>query len=283
MTGRNGYIESDECSNVFTKEMENSMSGLSINKLVTVVFLSLSIVASLQAFAQDKPLLSDAIRKAIDSQGVEAAKKHFAELDESQGDSYNIDMQGISELTNAYVQAGNMEAAGAVSEISAPFLQGMIIKSLNQYAPELSKQVAEQQAEKEQQAKDSEEERKSQEQEQIVNFQGEPRKDLERFVGLYGDPAETNPNRKLWVTVSCDGYLVVGALWGDASPWWMRSAGDNVFTYQDSFSKLRIKFETGANGKAVRMIHDLEHMKSPMELLGPLPADWDPCVERPKR
>jgi len=260
------------------------MSGLTINKLVTAVFLSLSIVLSGYVFAQDKPLLSDAIRKAIDNQGVEAAKRHFAELDESRRDSYNIDVQGISELTNKYVQGGNMEAAGAVSEISAPFLQGIIIKSLNQYAPELSKQMAEQQqAEKEQQATDREEEQKPRERKQIVNFQGESRQDLGRFVGLYGDPAERNPNRRLWVTVSCDGYLVVGTLWGDASPWWMRSAGDNVFTYQDSFSKLRLEFATEANGKTVRMIHDLEHMKSPLERLGPLPEDWDPCVERPKR
>lgn len=260
------------------------MSRLSTNKFVTAVFLSFCIALSVHVSAQDKPLLSDVIRKAIDTQGVEAAKKHFAELDESQRDNYNIDVQGISELTNAYVQAGNMGAAGAVSEISAPFLQGMIIKSLNQYAPGLSEQMAEQQqAEKEEQAKDREEERKRQEQEQIVNLQGEPRKDLERFVGLYGDPAESDENHRLWVTVSCDGYLVVGALWGDASPWWMKSAGDNIFTYQDSFSKLRLEFATEANGKAVSMTHDLEHMKSPLERLGPLPEDWDPCVERPKR
>ncbi len=144
--------------------------------------------------------------------------------------------------------------------------------------------MAEQQrAEKEQREKNREEERKRLQQERVINSQGEPRNDLERFTGLYGDPAESNQSRKLWVTVSCDGYLVSGALGGDASPWWIKSAGDKVFTYSDSFSKIRMEFETDTNGNAVRMIHDLEHLKSPLERLGPLPDNWDPCLERPKR
>ena len=107
--------------------------------------------------------------------------------------------------------------------------------------------------------------------------------DLERFTGLYGDPAESNENRKLWVMTSCDGQLVSGALWGGAAAWWMKSGGDNVFTYEDSFSKIRMEFETDKDGKAIRMIHDLSAIKTPLEWLGPIPADWDPCVERPKR
>lgn len=109
------------------------------------------------------------------------------------------------------------------------------------------------------------------------------RDDLERFTGLYGDPEEKNEYRKLWVMVSCDGYLVSGALWGDVAPWWMTSEADNIFTYADSFFQLRFEFETDENGNAVKMIHDLEWMKSPLERAGPLPDDWDPCIERPKR
>jgi len=107
--------------------------------------------------------------------------------------------------------------------------------------------------------------------------------DLERFTGLYGDPEESNEYRKLWVMVSCDGQLVSGALWGDAAPWWMESEGDNVFTYADSFFKLRMDFETDEYGKTFRMNHDLSFLKTPLERLGPIPDDWDPCVERPKR
>jgi len=247
-------------------------------------FLLVCIALFNTASAQEKPLLSEAIRQAIDTKGVKAAKEQFAEPGQAQMERYTVDMQRISELTNAYVQAGNMEAASAVSEIVAPFLQDMISKSINQHSPELSQKMAEQQrAEKEQRAKNREENQERQQKEQITNFQGEPRNDLERFIGLYGDPAESNPNRKLWVTVSCDGYLVSGALWGDVSPWWMKSAGDKVFTYQDSFSKLKMEFETDVNGKAVKMMHDLEFMKSPLEWVGPLPDDWDPCLERPKR
>lgn len=252
-----------------------------ITKIVTL-FLLFSMVLFNSAAAQDKPLLSEAIHKAIDTKGIEAAKKQFTDMDKSQRDSYNIDMQGISELTNEYVQDGNMEAAAAISEISAPFMQDMITKSMNQYSPEMSKKMKEQQEEaKELKAKEREEERKRQRQEKIVKFEGQPRNDLERFTGLYGDP--NDPNRKLWVTVSCDGYLVSGAMWGDASPWWMKSEGDHVFTYQDSFNKLRMEFKTDADGKAVRMKHDLEYMKSPLKRLGPLPNTFDPCLERRER
>ena len=259
------------------------MNHLSTTKLTVALFLLFCFALFNTAAAQDKPLLSETIRKAIDTKGIEAAKKQFAAMDQSQRDKYNIDMQGISELTNTYVQASNMEAAGAVSEISAPFLQDMISKSLNQYSPGLSEKIAEQQrTEKEQQAKEQKEQERSQ-QENIVKYEGEPRKDLERFTGLYGDPEGSDPNHKLWVTVSCDGYLVSGAMWGDVAPWWMKSTGDKVFTYQDSFSKLKMEFETDGSGKAVKMKHDLEYLKSPLERVGPLPDDFEPCMERPKR
>ncbi len=104
------------------------MNFSSTTKLTATLFLLFCIALFNSALAQDKPLLSEAIRKAIDTKGIEAAKKQFVELDQSQRDSYDIDMQGISELTSAYVQSGNMEAASAVSEIASPFLQNMIIQ-----------------------------------------------------------------------------------------------------------------------------------------------------------
>jgi len=106
---------------------------------------------------------------------------------------------------------------------------------------------------------------------------------FERLTGLYGDPEESNENRKLWVMVSCDGQLVSGALWGGAAAWWMKSESDNVFTYEDSFSSVKMEFETDENGKAIRMNHDLSAIKTPLERLGPIPDDWDPCLERPRR
>jgi len=83
--------------------------------------------------------------------------------------------------------------------------------------------------------------------------------------------------------VSCDNYLVVGALWGDATHWWMKSDSDNEFSYSDSHTSLKIEFVTDASGNATKMIHDLSYLNTPLEKLGPIPDDWDPCLERPKR
>ena len=107
--------------------------------------------------------------------------------------------------------------------------------------------------------------------------------DLQRFTGLYGDPEEKNENRRLWVMVSCDGHLVAGALWGDVAPWWLKEEAGNIFTYEDSFFKLRLEFETDNEGNVVGMNHDLTGMKKPLNYLAPIPEDWDPCLERPKR
>jgi hypothetical protein len=263
------------------------MNYLSAKKFTFFLFLFFCTAFLNTVIAQDKPLLSEEIRKAIDTQGIEGAKKQFAEPNQTLLDKYNIDMQGISTVTNAYVQAGKMDEAGAVAEISSPFLQYVITSTLQQHSPELAQQLAEQQRlakeKKEKGYAEKEKHQQEQEQQQIVNFQGQPRDDLERFKGLYGDPEGKDQTRKLWVTVSCDGYLVSGAMWGDVAPWWMKSTDDNVFTYQDSFNKLRMEFETDANGKAVSMKHDLKSLKSPLERVGPLPDDLEPCLERSKR
>ena len=233
--------------------------------------------------AQDKPLLSEAIREVIDTQGIEAAKKHFAEQYELQKDAYEIDMKGIAELTNSYVEAGNHDAAGVIMEITLPFMQTMYTNQMSGQSNEMAQQLEEmERAEKEKQKGISEEEQLSQDDNNAFD-QGEARNDLERFTGLYGDPEEKNENRKLWVMISCDGYLVSGALWGDASPWWMKTEGNKSFSYADSFVKLKMEFETDANGKAVRMVHDLSYMKTPLERLGPVPDDWEPCLEPPER
>jgi len=118
---------------------------------------------------------------------------------------------------------------------------------------------------------------------QDMEMKSEENNELEKLTGLYGDPEESNENRRLWVMLSCDGQLVSGALWGGAAAWWMKSEGENVFTYEDSFSKVRMEFEKDENGNAIRMNHDLSAIKTPLERLEPIPDDWDPCVERPKR
>jgi hypothetical protein len=243
-----------------------------------IIFLAIPALLT----GQEKPLLSEAIREAIDMQGIEAAKKHFAEQYALHPDAYEIDMKEISELGNSYVKAGNYEAASVVMEITLPFMQDMYTSQMSGQSNVMAQQQAEmERVEKEKQKKISEEEQLS-----IDSYKtllGEVRNDLERFTGLYGDPEEKNEHRKLWVMVTCDGYLVSGALWGDASPWWMKTEGDKIFSYADSFVKLNMEFDTDANGKAVRMVHNLSFMKTPLERTGPVPDDWEPCVEPPDR
>jgi hypothetical protein len=227
--------------------------------------------------------LSEAIQNEIDTKGVEAAKKYFAEQYASKKNSYNVDMNGISTLSGQYANDGKIEYAGAVMEIAMPFMQDDMNEKMNNSPNESARKLAEmQQTEIEKQEMNNSKEKPSKDNE-TLNYQGEPRKDLDRFTGLYGDPKETDKNRKLWVLVSCDNYLVIGALWGDASSWWMRSESDKVFTYSDSFTSLKIEFLTDASVKAVKMNHDLSYLKTPLERLEPIPNDWEPCLERSKQ
>lgn len=251
-------------------------------------FLPLFVVFILCAFlfdlahAQDKPLLSEAIKEEIDTRGIEEAKKYFLEMDKSERARYTIDTEGISELTTSYANEGNMDALMAVSEISAPFMQDMVSQAMEEYAPEMEKmeQMAEQRrAEREQLERDREDDRDQQRQQNVIEQQGQPRNDLERFTGLYADPDAESSTRQLWVQVSCDGYLVSGAMWGDASPWWLRSESDNVFSSFGSFNSIRMEFRPGGSG-TLEMLHDLEFLPSPLQRIGSIPSDWDSCLER---
>jgi hypothetical protein len=238
------------------------------------------------ASAADKPALADEIRKVIDAEGLEAAKKRFAELYPSQKDDYTVDMQSFVQLSTEYMQAGDMETAGALMEMTAPLIQSMMADSMNPQANAMAQEMAK--AEREGKAQKAQEGMKR-EQEQTSRREaesqgrGEARDDLERFVGLYGDPADEGRTRTLFVTRSCDGYLVAGPNWADTSPWWMNSTADKAFTYSDSFQSLSMEFETSADGSVRNMLHDVNGVDSPLERLGPLPDDWPDCQERPKR
>lgn len=240
-----------------------------------LIFLTISY----SSIAQNKPLLSKAIQKEIDEHGIETAKKHFTKLYETKKVSFEIDMKGLSELSSTYSKDGNIKAASAVMEIASPFIQDKISSQMKRYSNAENKVQVENKKKKETQDVDDEKANKT----KAANYQGETRNDLERFSGLYGDPAENNKTRRLWVRVSCDGYLVAGALWGDVAPWWLKSKSDKVFTYSDSFNKVRMEFVTDENSKAVKMIHNLKSLKNPLKWLEPLPDDMKPCLERPKR
>jgi hypothetical protein len=108
------------------------------------------------------------------------------------------------------------------------------------------------------------------------------RTDLERFIGVYGDPNQSDERRRLFVTESCDGRMVVGAMWGDASNWWMTSVGDTEFEMSDQFRSLSLLFAVGADGNATAMHHDLDNLPNPLTKVGPLPEGYGDCVQDPR-
>ncbi len=258
------------------------MNRLTYIMFFFVLFVFCSSICN-NTFAQNKPLLSEAIGKAIDTKGVKAAKKQFAEQFESKKEDFTVDMEGLTKLSQKYVNAGNYEAAGAVMAIASPYMQTAIMSGMDKQTNNMIKKLESRRKQEERKKKKEHAKEQQKQKDNIVLSNGKARQDLERFTGLYGDPEGKNKLRKLWVMASCDGYLVVGATWGDGASWWMKSVSDNSFSYSDSFSKLNISFETDGDGKAVKMIHDLNFIKTPLVRMGPTPDEWGPCVERPKR
>lgn len=236
------------------------------------------------AMAQE-PVIAPEIGQVISEDGVDAANARFAELMQSPSLDYNIESQGLMTLMSAYMQSGNQEAASAVGEMYAQLMQQMMSSATSTYAPGMAEVMAEaEKAEEAQRAADraaAGTERQMQ-QKQEAQSRGKSRNDLERFKGLYSDPGSDDTGRTIFVAVSCDGYLVTGAMWGDVSPWWMRSAADRVFTYSDSWTNISMEF-AGDGGPGTLMMHDIEGLASPLENKDPLPDDWPACMERPMR
>ena len=242
----------------------------------------LSLVDS--TIAEDKPSLSAEIGTVIEAEGIDAAKKRFADIYPAHKDDYEIDMQGMMAVSQGYMQAGDMEAGMAVMEMMSTVSQDMASAAMNTHYPQMAEMqqqaVAAERAAAEQAARDRDEEQSTQHRDE-AQARGKARDDLDRFKGIYGDPGDRDRLRTLFVTVSCDGYLVTGPMWADVGPWWMRSAAETVFTYSDSFTNFSMEF-TGA-GETTTLKHDLEGVHSPMRRLGPLPNEWSECMERPLR
>jgi hypothetical protein len=237
--------------------------------LCALTVLLLCSASTIPVLAEEKPLLSAEIQKTLDADGIEAAQRRFDELFPSQKEKYQIDMNGFAQMAMTYMKAGDMTTGQAILEMSAALTRDAISGAnvpgaQTPAAPPAAKQP---------------------EPDPVQGYDSGPsRKDLERFVGLYSDPQKPDELRSLFATVSCDGRLVVGATWGDAQNWWMKSVGDTAFEYSDSFTKLKLQFQTGPDGKAVSMNHDLEFMPKPLKRIGPLPEQWgSDCIEPPRR
>jgi hypothetical protein len=253
-------------------------------RFVTTFLLLFAVLGTFSALAQSKPSLSGEIGTLIEAEGIEAAKQHFTEIYPAHKDEYELDIQGMMQLAQRYMQAGNMDAGMAVMEMMSVVSQDMASAAMSTYNPQMAEMqhraMEEKAAEREQAARDRKEEQRMQQQAE-AKARGKARDDLGRFTGIYGNPADRDRLRTLFVTVSCDGYLVTGPMWADVGPWWMRSAADRVFTYADDWTNLSMEF-TGS-GDNSRLMHDVEGISSPVDRLGPLPEDWPECQERPLR
>ncbi len=236
--------------------------------MVTLLAASLVFPAGVRAqAATSKPPLSAEVAKAIDQGGLDAGQRRFDELFPQQKDDYELDIRGFYELGAKYMQGGNIAAGQQIMAMAAAVAQDVTAASMGMEPPS-PRQAAP--AKKEQPRP-------------RANPLGPSREDLARFMGLYGDPNRTDKNRTLWVSTTCDGHLAGGASWGDASPWFMRSTSDTAFEATDFGGKvLSFEFRTGSDGNAQAMVHGLDHMPNPLPRLGPLPKDWQECIQPPE-
>lgn len=122
---------------------------------------------------------------------------------------------------------------------------------------------------------------------------GEPREDIDRFVGVYGDagnpeqahgaffvaPAKRPPMAERAPEIPV-GYLMIGAMWGDVAPWYMKSLSEATFQQvtQGDFGPpetIVVEFQFGDDGKAEALL-----FKSGMDRydrrvrIGDLPEEW---------
>ena len=102
-------------------------------------------------------------------------------------------------------------------------------------------------------------------------------------MGLYGDPNRTDEHRTLWVSTTCNGHLVAGASWGDASSWYMRTKSNTAFEAEGFGGEMwQFEFQTEGDGTARAMVHGLDYMPNPLPRIGPLPDGWQQCIDPPE-
>jgi len=119
---------------------------------------------------------------------------------------------------------------------------------------------------------------------------GEPRDDLERFFGLYGDADHPGRDflvleakRPKWAEQAPEippGYLMIGATWGDVAPWSMKAVSDNRFE-QQSLGDLQpaepivVVFEAAEGQNAVAITFATVFSdRGRLKRLGDVPEEW---------
>jgi len=248
--------------------------------ILMALLISYESESKTQTSAKNQSSLVNELKAAIDREGIDGLNTRFTEIYPSQKKLYPYQPESFMTLISSYVDSGQYEIVQALGEINATLSENMIKEKLASAQPDLVQQMnqykqAVAQAELQNKQNESSIEQKPT---PTLNQKTVSRSDLDRFTGLYGTPP-----KQLWVSKSCEGQLVSGATWGDTAAWWMHTEADNQFSYQDSFTKLSMKFKLDTNKQATELSHDIENLSSPMVRTGPLTADYSSCIEPHKR
>lgn len=248
-------------------------------KTLYILFISFVAVTASPAFSQEQPVIAPEVGRLLAEESVDAAKARFNELAKSDSLNMATEISGLHTLLAAYMQSGNHEAAEAVGEMASELTMAMISGGMGMDMEAMKKADM---AAREQERLNREEEQKLA-QKQKAQSQGKSRDDLGRFAGLYGEVGSGDPGKTIFVTVSCDGYMVAGPMWADVGPWWMRAAAEYVFTYADSWMSFSMEFKQDEQSGTYRVSHEIEGIGTPIEWKAELPDDFASCVERPIR
>ncbi len=223
------------------------------------VGLALAFALLCAGLAVARPPLSIEMARLIDGEGASAARERFAELWESGSADYEPDVDGLASLGSRYLQEGNIEAGMVVMEMVSVISLAELDSALESQAA----LVAEMEAPGDEVGQRTSADR------------GPARGDLERLTGIFA--REEASRRELFVTQTCDGFLVVGPLWADTAPWNLRSEGEESFTFRQGALQFALEFATGDDGVAQQLSHNIRGLATPMQRRGPLPGDWPSC------
>jgi hypothetical protein len=242
--------------------------------LAAVPLILLGTASDAVAQGGKKPLLSDEIGRVLRLDGTEAAERHFNEIYPAKADHYEIDLNGMTMLAAAQIQANDMTAAEAVFRMVGVLQEGELAK----YVPAAAAAARE---ERDAVQRDDAKKAEAQKTEPTEFETGPSRDDLARFFGEYGDPDRQDRQpvpRNLYIFQTCDGFLVAAPIWADVSPWMLKSTGDTSFEHS-AYYTFTMNFEVDEEGSAVALIQegdDVGTEGSRLELIKPLedPTCW---------
>lgn len=229
-----------------------------------------------EASQEAPPLLSTTIRETLDKDGIEAARKRFAEIWPEQSDAYRFDMEGLARLGGEYMQKGDFDRGQAVMEMVAAMTRASIEASLPEGMAAPGSQTTPERRETD-----------GQRAERQARAVEPPLSDevASRYEGIFRDPDETDPNHRFFLARDpCGPSIMFGAMWGDAQNTWLRLESESVLAQPPEQAMtgppLRIEVTFGDDGRARSLSHDSTWFGSPLVRDGELPEAWrnQPCT-----